>query len=1716
MATDNNGVWLPSAPSTKPTAAPSIADTYRQQEQQQVVQDSVRQEEADTRVGQWEQNVGGVMDRVVNTPVLGWMVNPMLQVASVLDENIFSPLAEEAAALSPQLIGEVSAANPENDLITNWRLAREYANEVNIGQAWAKPLASAFVPLDKAVGLGQSSAFGRAFENAQFNSDDVSLLDTGEREDAFKNDPLGIAVSGGITLGAMMIGSKGIGVGTRAARTAAFGSRAIKSEADLAAFGNRVDDAAAKIDAGDPSWANATQKFMADAVAEKDITKLLDNPLVAASNNPMRSATIMSRIDKATDLADYLKAERGDIAALDRLFKSQAGAADALSNYGVKMDPLTDWQQIHALPDANQAGRLAAVLSDIRKRDSDLANALDDFGAEKGTGVALSTYQPSRFSPIERMNTTRARWKAQNQFGDAKIFGEADSGWRTKVYQSSIYDRAVRVITWAGTGRPQGHINISNPRRYEAQYDLLSDMNRLDFLKGRKGSEFKRRMVDDFARAATDSDRAAFIARYERLLMMEMADAYGVRMLRGVDGRNNVEVIQQIDDWYKATVSRRQGAREFLANHKMIPDEDGNINVVQMGIRANEPSTIPLLDFRRMELEVIRQMRRSGKDGDVIGNSPISAGKAARANLSRGTMGIGTILDIANMTFSNLNLLRLAYIPKNSMVDPYVRASMDLETVYGLNELMPGVRNMLYNRTLGFQSAAARVGWVVDSKRGKGSSMRASKKDFDRVAGDYALVSKKRTEAASARKRAVEESRSLQDALDRARSRMQNAKSGTARESARLRVERLQARLTDVNNRKLAAADDLRLAETTLGNLRPTLAYLRSDLSSKQKRLADIRSSRRRLGDEAEIDFTVDGETFRIPGLANPNVKGANAYLSAISAMEDAYAASRRSELSNKISASRSQWKPISRNNWKSYTNAVAHIANKQLRSELDEIGGLVLRGGTVDDMMSWLYSKPGRGYLRRMAARIPDKSREGVREWAEKTRADILRMFPDEDMRRIVLERDISVDEVSTFLRERPDIPENIMGPDIASSLAQAVAREADTGLGKAQAYTASILGNVTDAGWRVLSGVENRLVRNGLFMRYAKEEMALQVQAARRAGIDINDYTVHQGIRQAAYRLAVERLEQTLYSARRLTNMGYVMRYLMAFPSAFWNSQVVAARLMVKNPANAYWYQSVVDMMDGFTPYMDEEGNVYKDIADVPKGTAVSLQFPLYDTMGNIPLAGGAMQDVYKNQMGLYTDPRGGGTKINPKQMEFMLGDPSASWMTSIGLSTIIKEGIDVGPLKVYGEQIDQALRNTVGDDVYESSILFQGRVIQGDNFVETIYNGMAPSYLKNLSSGTVAILFNSDTGLFGDRRFASDVAANTRLGIEQATKNGTDKPTPNEIIRATGFMAVIKALALFTSPMAVTFDPVTRALTTEYQDMLAMNGGDQRLTDDMFIEANGGIDALALIGSSNSYTSGLASTKKDLNTFRKHADLMYDMYESTGGTDPSVAGMLSFGYEDGGGEYDAMTAEIFRANEFPETNIPMLQGKSMEDWLTDPDRKRGWYEWSKITAFRDYVIEQNGLGSTQSEAYRTSGLKKWVYDSEQALRAKYPAWGIHKDTVRSNFWTQTFNPLKVATDNQAWMRDAAKSGVQWSEIADWVDMADNFHYYYEQARINPEGGQPDLKSRREKFALWHFQYVNAASPEFQAFAERWLSNIPELDDVDDDFLAEAGVAQ
>ena len=186
------------------------------------------------------------------------------------------------------------------------------------------------------------------------------------------------------------------------------------------------------------------------------------------------------------------------------------------------------------------------------------------------------------------------------------------------------------------------------------------------------------------------------------------------------------------------------------------------------------------------------------------------------------------------------------------------------------------------------------------------------------------------------------------------------------------------------------------------------------------------------------------------------------------------------------------------------------------------------------------------------------------------------MRMYPSQELRDLILNRNVTPNEVSAALAGRLDLLESIDAPSLKLS-----------DLNPLEQKFAKLSGGL-DTAWKFLAYSENRMARNPLFLAYARDEMKTLINSAERAGLNPTEAVINNEMRQVAYRNALARVERTLYSSRRLTNGMYVARYAMSFPLAFFDSQLVALRLMAKNPMNAYWYGSITTALDDFQGYV------------------------------------------------------------------------------------------------------------------------------------------------------------------------------------------------------------------------------------------------------------------------------------------------------------------------------------------------------------------------------------------------------------------------------------------------------------------------------------------------------------------------------------------------
>lgn len=1607
-----------------------------------------KQQFDDTKVGKIEEAIIPKVASAIESGKkgrFGFFVNPAIGLVEGLNKRVIQPLTQgiSTALLTPQAM-MAGKGNP----IQSFRFAKEQSKRISYGAAFATTVGQFASPVlpDKIT--------------PTFMDDNFDIFNDKQRDRAFRDEWIGIFASGASDIAGAFLGTKGAGSAVRAGARKTIGSKRIVTTEDMNKFKSELEDAVSQQALPvEQRTRTGLTILLDDLVAEKDLSKLSINPFISESNNPYRTATIVSRLDNHRDVADYLMAERGDTAAFLRFMESNPLKADHLDNYGIVLTkPISDFADVgldELSPKLTQ--RYQKVIDAKKATDRDFADALENMLTSK----QVADYRPGKYAALENLDLTRRKIANQAQYGDLKLFGaEGNNAWKVSVYQSEPYDRMIRLISWMGSGRPQGHINLSNPRKFEAAADLRSDLNRIMFLKGAEGVAYKRKAVDRFLRAQDNTTRAIVLTEIEQEVLEMMAKRYGVTDLQDV--RTMEQAITEMKSWHLEKSSKRQDMKSYAAKHGYIP-EDGVVNVQNWLSPTTEANTLPILDFRKLEQDVIIHLK---------GTPKVSPKDVTRAKTAKVAMTLGEFFDIANMTFSNLNLIRVAYIPKNSVVDPIARASMALESTEIIRNSLPGISNFLYNGSLRVERLKK---FIPGSPKYKARKIAEEAKfNIAKFRSDIepkVVIWENAQKAANDADKVLTKAASTRDRLAARAARSNDPDVHAAAQAAQDNYYKAVSAYNQAQNALTKSADEMhgyaKLIESERKKITP-FVFGEGELRKTKT-----------LGVEEETIVSASGKKYTIAGLADPNIRGVSPYMDEVDSSINFYAASLQSEISRRLKYEGSKFVKIYRNEGKPYWNGLSHLANRQIRQELDLPLGMIFRGDSKIDVLDWLYGPNGANYRIRMEKLYGrPMTRDDFGAWFDETQDTLMRYFPDEKLRATILTRNVSPKEVEASLMGRLDLPESIDGPNISLNELNRVEK-------KYAQFSAGI-----DTLWRVLAYSENRMARNPLFLIYARQELKTLINSAERAGRKLDDAVINQELRDIAYRNALTRVERTLYSSRRLTNGMYLARYAMSFPLAFFNSQLVAMRLIARNPMNAYWYSSVQTALDDFQAYEDRDGNTYKSISDVPKGTSVTVKFPLH---GKIP-------SWASDSLKPYTDVRGGGIRVNPKQLEFMIADPSVSWFGGVTISQLIKNGFGIRPWKVYGEDIAKAMRNSLGDDIYESSILFGGYPVEGENSIDTALNVIFPGYGKSIVDG-FSLMFSG--GSNGSERALDEIVNQYKVAYAEWDRNGRsgNPPTPEQAAKSAGAMMFIRAVVQFNSPLSVGFDPVTRAATTYYADLVEEFKGDYDMAQKIMIE-QWGVDSLALIGSSKRNNAGLAATNSDIKIIRNFEGLLSDM----GRYGTKYAGMLSSGYDNDlttNSKYSAEVAAIYKRLNFPGTvDLPITQRKNISGLggiREEVEARRGWAEYQKAQEWRDAMMYQYGIRSTQEVMYERSGIKEYYDNMVDDIANQFPGWTQAYNDNREDYWRGLIPTVEKISNDTKWRSHAYKNGDKWEEIAYWLEQAKNFKRLYSQT-ANTDDRKLRLKT---EFAQFHYDYLQTASDDFAAFAYRWLNNMPELNE-------------
>ena len=1619
----------------------STSTAYAPNQQQETIASNIQQ-----TIGQ---PIAATVEKAQSVPVLGWLTNTALNVAQAVGQYVIDPAMRVVSTAA--LVDDAIAKGKGID---------------SLSYAWNKA---------ENISPGQAIA-------ADFMLSKGEVFNEQKRIETFEDNWFGVLTSGGIDLAINILGSKGTGAIVRGSSKMALGSNIVT---DMSALRKTAEDAITWAETGATTPApTAWAQFVDDAVKATDAGTLRSNPFVQNSTHPDRLASLLSKTNTHRGVTEILMAERGDIAALNRLRDELPLAHDALTNFGFDISkPLPDFTKLHELPDPAQSGQYMKLLDEIAKTDKQFAKQLDAFVSDTASATSVTRWQPSKFAAIDKLRMIPKNVKTAALMGDLSYI---NNGWNVSLREGDRYTRGIRFFQWAAGNRPQGHVNVSNPRIGESVEDIVSEINRVSFLKD--DVDFKENMVRLYTNAANDIERAKALGAIERNIIIRMADHYDIGNVRTVfeRGGTTLDKIGYLENMWKGLNERRDSAMNYLNQNKFFPDSDGNLNFVK-GVKfkqnliaqSTEPVHVPMLDFRRLEHEVIATLDDLNKSatGRVKGKFDISGRQVARTKVALNpvTIGVQQFGDMAQMLFSNAHLLRLAFIPKNSALDPWMRANMALNHALGLQK--GGAQ--LIGKTMA--SNARRRALTIPAVTVKGRYSKEAKllaKDIENIKSDLG-----QTEIdLSSKLKDVSKSKSKLDKLDADRKAVKGKDAAAVAER-----QRLDDLFTKEKNRFDALELDAQVLRSQYDNFTQARRAAITQQAQNISRIYDEKAAIDFIGKEKFTYKDKDGNIIEVEGAFDPNARGASAYRAETDSWMNFYATQRSSEMSMR-SMKETGWQEIvpdtsNKAVMADYYEAVSHIINRNIRQELDLVLGKLTRGEDVNDVLKWMRTTPaGREYTRRISPRISDSplnmpADEEILSWLNFTKNNIESILPSKELRELALVRNVNADEAKAYLEGFEDSLIPIYGPTARSAFKSAT-------LGQKAALAAEALPR---KGWQVISEVENKLVRMPLFNEYWKQEMRDIADYLQSQGTEITYDLMNGAIRQQAYRKALDRVEQTLYSSRRLTNGGYAMRYLMAFPAAFFNSQKVALKAMARNPWNAYWYNSVQNMMDSpvfGSYYEDNEGNIYQSMKDVPKGTDVSVRV-------HLPIVGDMIESKLKEYgFDAYLDPQLGGMKINQKQLQFMLGDPGISWIGAATVSSVIKHATDK-PLfgNITGEEIIQGLKDKFGEDFYNQSIMFQGNLVQGGNIIETLAGQMVPSYgkffLASIGVGWEDIIMDEATRLY-------------QMQYRDWLASGSDpakKPNYEYAVSTAKNIAAIRGLIAFGAPLSTTFDPASREATANFSKLMDNNDNDYQKATDEYVKLYGW-ESIALLGSSSYRPIGQGATLADQQILNDHKDLIASIVTTT--ENPESARMLFWITNgDTNAEYDKGIAGIQAEMTVPGTGgEKLIQQKTPQQVRDDIETRIGWYEYTKLDQWRQSTMESYGITSTSSSTYMAIGLRDKFIQAENALRVKYPAWDTDREFNRQGWYTNTGAAINTIINNQKWMDAQPATSELWNEVAYFMNVANTIRNTYDTAVSSVQ--QAYAKSQ---FETAYYKMIASFSPQFGQFASRYLANHPLL---------------
>jgi hypothetical protein len=1283
--------------------------------------------------------------------------DPLLVIGEAAEKKVFSPyvkrpIAAAALVTDPDSPLYDAGTYGEGFQFSDLQAAYERTKDVSLGVALTKSY------LNPWHLTGISDAI---LEDGGVDINKVNLWDDKDVQKNFVDNVTGRYMSG---ITDALIGNVAIFAATGGAVK---GAVAVGGKTGLSTTLKSITDFEARIDEHLAGKTTVIGNDITRLAASKDVNEII-TILKPHTNNP-RIINLIKDTESPEIVRDFILADKGYAPAIARLTDAKM-SDDLWVLSGAKTELQADFIATGKLRTHTyeQRQRIAAAFDDAIAKNPKHQEIYDAFlqdrtilevtpalaarGVKVGDIDSVPRMSGKLYQPPEPILGSGTYAKVRSRVSELKAATASRDytnvgGWTQQIVGK--FGAPTTLIKIATTRMPRGLVTNSGLRPMDAVEEINAHLDDLKlFTKGSNlikisqtetisVSEYRTRIISDYLSAGSDGARGLIVDNLNEKLIRDVARTYGVKQ-------------SNVDELVEESMYNLRGFHKGLEEGYAM-DPSGIRYVTDELTQRQLRNSTPLLNVGAIERDILRAQ---------------NVWKRGQRGVVRAT---DFVYEAGNRAFSFTQLVRPAYITKNSIIEPAMVSILSQGSRAITAEFSSGIKNAIQNNK-------TRVLRGIDASQNLTSSAKRE------LAKDFNLLSKEYSDATELLDEHIAEyikffddpmGRSPQTKIEYAD--IVKRDLAAAEKYLRSIEEKLNAAAPEFTRQilkqpslynltrryeYLKKLDDPRYA-SELANARatitkaagdietlaPNLKAIDSDIALAYKNLEEkIQGFGKLHADKADLFMVSDGRTINygsqkpftavmdngekiegIPQFGDKNFLG-DGYQS-----EVANTHTRQIELTgDKLFAqkvnifSRKGPQAVTDISSPHYFDELAFVVNNYMRG--DVLVDKILAGATRAELLAWGKTRQARSYAYEFG-----KTESDIVDIINNQIGYVNRYLPSAEAQRIAGLGAVDSKSLAKILADEPQALTPIQPLEVAYSVKSAGATR-----------FVDLVDQLSAKAWTTLAKPEN-MFRYAWASTEYKTIMTDKLKSLYAMGYDV-DATVINGIRTSAATEVVQNLEKTFYSIRRANRALFMARTVAAFPTAAASGIYRYSRLAVKNPARAGGFlNSYYGLYNSFG--VDKYGNPVENVLD-----AEYLVVPGTKEM--------------TNSFG------GQGLKFPIRATTFMVNFAGPSWIVPIPMGVLYsaKKGSD--------KEVKKLIDNTIGKIPgysYDELFPYGVETSVGANVQRAVTPGWLPALRKYLSpngDGTVDWM-NSVSSEFKYQQILYDAG----LGPE---------PTSNSVIK------------------------------------------------------------------------------------------------------------------------------------------------------------------------------------------------------------------------------------------------------------------------------------------------------------------------------------------